>query len=194
MLIRERALALRQFFSSIPGVHACSIVGSLAGGSYDAYSDIDLEVDVSGMDNAMFALAVPELLQRRYSLLYADYAPSLVPQKYVVTAVLFPDYPFMTADISCVATPHFASVSRAELSARNNLYTHTCKVFTINLKHMLRGVPCRRDVERMYMRFLGPDASPCEEWEMMRQTLSKLRADAEPPYKILLSKLEAYMP
>lgn len=194
MLTQERAFALCQFFSSFPGVQTCKIVGSLAAGSYDAYSDIDLEIDVSGLDNGMFALEVPGLLQRRYAPLYTDYASSLAPQKYVVSAALFPDQPFMMVDIACVATPHSSAVSPAELSARNSLYAHTCKVFTINLKHMLRGVPCRRDIERMYLRFLGPDAEPCEEWEMLRQTLSKLQADAAPSCQILLSKLETYMP
>lgn len=194
MLTQERAFSLCQFFSSFPGVQTCKIVGSLAAGSYDAYSDIDLEIDVSGLDNGMFALEVPGLLQRRYAPLYTDYASSLAPQKYVVSAALFPDQPFMMADIACVATPHSSAISPAELSARNSLYAHTCKVFTINLKHMLRGVPCRRDIERMYLRFLGPDAEPCEEWEMLRQTLSKLQADAAPSCKILLSKLETYMP
>ena len=48
-------------FEKIPEVNFCKIYGSLSRGDYDEYSDIDIEVDVSGYDNGRFLKRVPEI-------------------------------------------------------------------------------------------------------------------------------------
>lgn len=193
-MIRERAAALCRYLSGLPGVRSCRLAGSVAAGTFDAYSDIDLELDVSGLDNGVFALELPALLNRRYPVLYADYAPSLAPQKYVVTAALFPDAPFLLADVSCVAMPHCRTVSQAALAARNNLMTHTLKVFTINLKHALRGNDCRRDIARMYARLTDGDASLPSCREMLYETFRWLESRADETSAGLLRALARELP
>lgn len=49
------------FLQGIPGVKSTVIIGSLAKCNFDKYSDIDIEVDVSGMDNGQFLMELPKL-------------------------------------------------------------------------------------------------------------------------------------
>ena len=52
--------------------------------------------------------------------------------------------PFWVVDITCTANPHCTAVTKRELSALNNLYDHTLKLFTANLKHYIRGTDWQR--------------------------------------------------
>ena len=60
-------------------VKNCTIYGSLSTNQFDEYSDIDIEVDVSGSDNGAFVLKAANLLNEIYPVIYSDYAPSLLP-------------------------------------------------------------------------------------------------------------------
>jgi predicted nucleotidyltransferase len=48
-------------------INSCKIHGSLSGEICDKYSDIDLQVDVSGYDNGKMVLMLPYILQRHFS-------------------------------------------------------------------------------------------------------------------------------
>lgn len=157
--LKHRADEVMAHLTALPQVQKVTLYGSVAAGTYDVLSDIDIEVDVSGYDNGRFALDLPALLSGRLPILYADYAPSLAPDKYIVTLSIDEQNPFLTVDLDCVAVPHCSNVLRQELSSRNTLPTHTLKVWTANLKHFCRGIPCRRDIERMAGR-LGIEDIP----------------------------------
>jgi len=71
------ASSVRSYFSSFPEIKDCIIYGSVANGGFDEYSDVDVEIDVSGCDNSLYALKIPGLLDRLYPVVFFDYAPSL---------------------------------------------------------------------------------------------------------------------
>lgn len=147
--LRKKAALLMETLHQIPGVKRCTLYGSLAENRDDRLSDIDIEVDVSGLDNGVFVLNLPELLKEKLQICYVDYAPSLAPEQYVVSLALDAQNPFLIADIRCSADPHSKSISRNELSSRNNPYTHILKLWTANLKHYARGNDCAGDIRRM---------------------------------------------
>ena len=106
MELIDYANELCSFLASIPEIKHCFLYGSLSKGTDDEYSDIDIEIDVSGIDNGMFLTKVSNILSQKYQVVFIDYAPSLAPEKYVVSAAISTFNPFMVVDICCVANPH----------------------------------------------------------------------------------------
>ena len=186
------ALKVMEFLKSMPEVKGCELYGSLKNGSGDVFSDIDLEVDVSGYDNGNFALNLAERMNEKFVVIYRDFAPSLAPEKYVVTIALDEEDPFATVDIAVTGKPHCASVSRQQLNALNNPYDHNLKLFTANLKHFLRGVDCRKDIEKMFTR-LGENPENIPEKLMLEATYTWLVKNAHVKHRRLLEEFSMYL-
>lgn len=152
----EFAGHMTDVLKTIRGVKACALYGSAADGTYDEMSDIDIEIDVSGSDNGLFILKLPHMLKKRMPVYYFDYAPSLAPEKYVVTMAVDENDPFRTVDVCAAADPHMTTVSKQLLNERNDPVSHALKLWTANLKHFSRGADCRSDIEKMAKK-LGLD-------------------------------------
>lgn len=167
------------FLKELPEVKSCNLYGSLIKGTFDEYSDIDIEIDVSGVDNSVFVTKIPELLSLKYDVVFYDYAPSLAPDKYIVSVAFNKENPFMMVDIACVAIPHCSTVSRHQLSALNNKYDHTLKLFTANLKHYLRSADCYDDIYKMYSRIFQRDNELLDEEQMLNKVYDWLKENAE---------------
>lgn len=134
---------------SLPQVNDCKLYGSLANGTYDELSDIDIEIDVSGYDNGRFMMELESLLSDRLNIIFSDYAPSLVPDKYIVSLAIDEDNPFLILDLYCTAEPHCSTVSKQQAMSANDFYTHMLKLWVANLKHYFRGQDCYDDIFRM---------------------------------------------
>ena len=191
-MLKRLAEEYTAFLQSIPAVKATKIVGSLEKGTADEYSDIDIEVDVSGSDNGRFLLELPGLLGEKYAIVYYDYAPSLAPEKYVITIALDVKNPFGYVDISCVATPFHNTVTAEELRSLNNLYDHTLMVFAANLKHYLRGAECYGDILKMYGRIFQKQSDTLSEEAMLKQVYAWLKENGEERHKEYLAGFENY--
>lgn len=135
--------------NDMPEVRSCRLYGSLSDGTYDELSDIDINVDVSGCDNGRFMLTLAERLGERICVYYSDYAPSLVPEKYIVSVAVDENNPTRVVDLCCTADPHCATVSKQQVRALNDEFSHILKLWTANWKHHVRGSDCRRDILRM---------------------------------------------
>ena len=159
MLLKESAENICDYLKTLPQVKRCALSGSLCRGNFDKYSDIDIEIDVSGTDNGQFVMEIPDLLSNKFQVIYYDYAAGLAPDKYVVSIAIDEDNPFMLADICCCAAPHCTSVSKQDLNRINNKFDHILKLFTINLKHYIRGADCCKDIQKMYKKLF--DDSVC---------------------------------
>lgn len=192
-MLKSFAEEICAFLQGIPGVNSTEIIGSLAKGNFDKYSDIDIEVDVSGMDNGQFLIELPKLLTEKYDIVYCDYAPSLAPDKYIVSFAADISNPFGFVDISCVATPHCATVSKQELQKLNHLYDHIFKLFAINLKHYLRDLDCYEDIVSMYKRICGDDIEERNEAYMLKATYAWLMENADYKQEKHLMKFEEYI-
>ena len=191
--MKEFAKDIFEFLNDIPEVKSCKIVGSLSAGNNDEFSDLDLVIDVSGIDNGVFLTKLPKLFEEKYDVIFYDYTPSLAPDKYIVSIAINKTNPFMIVDVSCVATPHFDSVSKQELASLNNKYDHTLKLFVANLKHLLRGMDCYDDIYKMYSRIFRRDLEAYDEEWMMQEVYGWLQENAESRHEEYLALLEGYL-
>jgi len=192
-MIKEFAKEICDFLMTIPEVRSCNLYGSLSKGTFDEFSDIDIAIDVSGTDNGLFITKLPESLSKEYDIVFYDYAPSLAPEKYIISVAINTENPFMVVDISCVATPHCDNVSKQDLAALNNRYDHTLKLFTANLKHYLRGAECYDDIMKMYSRIFGKETEIYDEEEMLKAVYHWLEENAESQHEDYVSVLGEYM-
>lgn len=167
--LRNTAEKCIEIISTLPVVKSCEIYGSIAKGTEDELSDIDIKVDVSGYDNGKFMLEVPHILKNELGIIYSDFAPSLAPEQYIVSNAISIENPFTIVDINCVAEPHVTTVSKQQLS--NDIYTHTLKVWIANMKHFARGIDCYNDVVRMANRLRIEDVDSKIEEELLADTL-----------------------
>lgn len=169
--LRDTANNIITFLNEIPGVRECTIYGSLATNTYDELSDIDIEIDVSGCDNGQFMLELVELLKGKFSIYYSDYAPSLIPDRYIVSIAVDKDNPFLIVDLCCSAEPHCTTVTKQQASEKNDKYTHIIKLWTANLKHYVRGNECYDDIVRMAQKIEVEDSNTIGEAEILEKTL-----------------------
>lgn len=172
--------------NELDAVKSCTLYGSLAAGTHDALSDIDIEVDVSGFDNGKFMLELPKLLKGKIDIYYVDFAPSLIPERYIVSIAVDDENPFMMADLCCRAEPHCATVTRQDAAERNGKHTHMLKLWTANLKHYVRGADCRNDITRMAQKLGISVAETKTEVDILSETLRWLEVNAD-------AALEKYM-
>ncbi|MBP3645007.1 MAG: hypothetical protein J6K55_01105 [Clostridia bacterium] len=176
-LIR-RAQEIITIINQIPNVKNCTLYGSLAENRDDSLSDIDIEVDISGMDNGVFALLLPELVKQKMQVFYTDYAPSLAPEQYVVSIALDEENPFLIADIRCRAYPHYGTISKEQLKDQNDPYTHMLKLWTINLKHFARDDDCSDDIHRMAAKVGIQEQRKKDKAELLMEVLHWLESNA----------------
>ena len=175
--LRAKAEWLVETLNQLPEVQQCSLYGSLVTNTADALSDIDLEIDVAGTDDAAFVLSLPDRLKEKIPVCYVDYAPSLAPERYVISLALDETNPFLIADLCCHSQPHSEALTKEELRKRNTPYTHTLKLWTANLKHYARGMDCTQEIERMAGR-IGMETAGRTQAEMLEYVLKWLEANA----------------
>lgn len=177
--LRDTANNIITFLNEIPMVRECSIYGSLATNTYDELSDIDIEIDVSGYDNGQFMLELVELLKGKFSIYYSDYAPSLIPDRYIVSIAIDKENPFLIVDLCCSAEPHCTTVTKQQASEKNDKYTHILKLWTANLKHYVRGNECHDDIVRMGQKLAIEDTDTKDEVEILERTLRWLEENVK---------------
>jgi predicted nucleotidyltransferase len=167
--IIETAQFCMNALQSLLMVKGCEQYGSVASGSYDEFSDIDILVDVSGYDNSVFMLEAPNLLQDKLPIVFYDFAPSLIPNSYIVSLAISEDNPFWIVDLKCIASPFCQTVTRQQ--AKIEPIPHTLKVWVANLKHHLRGADCYNDIMKMASRLQFTDVSEKTEARLLEETL-----------------------
>ena len=177
--MRDTANEIITLLNEIPVVKKCDIYGSLATNTHDDLSDIDIEIDVSGYDNGQFMLELVELLEGKLSIYYSDYAPSLIPDKYIVSIAIDKNNPFLIVDLCCSAEPHCTTVTKQQVIGKNDKYTHMLKLWTANLKHYVRGCECYDDIVRMARKIAVEDIDTKDEVELLEDTLCWLEENVE---------------
>jgi predicted nucleotidyltransferase len=153
----EVAESVRAILQKLPEVASVSLKGSLQSGLCDIFSDIDIVVDVSGSNDAVFARSVHRTIESAFDLHFYDWAPSLLPEKYVQTFYMR-DLPiFWNLDIEVVATPHYATLSRKDID-RDPTTAHL-KLWALNTKYFLRGREgVDGEIAELFHRVLGKPA------------------------------------
>lgn len=173
--IAEKIMAM---LDNMPEVKSCALYGSLTNDTYDELSDIDINIDVSGSDNGQFMLTLAERIGEKISVFYSDYAPSLVPEKYIVSIAIDENNPTCVVDLCCTAQPHCTTVEKQQVRALNDEFSHVLKLWTANWKHHIRGMDCRGDILRMAARIGLASAESRSDAQLIEDTLKWLEWNA----------------
>jgi predicted nucleotidyltransferase len=161
----------------LPGVRRVYLRGSLAGGTVDRFSDVDVGVDVSGSDNGAFALALADRLRTDLPIEFVDWARSLLPGAYVQSFYLRGRPIFWNVDVDCAATPHVPSVR----SVPQDPIDHCLKLWALTAKHCLRGEEgAREEIERLARRVQADESSGGRGAGLMRAVLARLAKTSRP--------------
>lgn len=176
--LKDKAKEIIKILNEVPAVKNCKIYGSLFSNTCDELSDIDIEVDVSGTDNGQFMLSLVEFLKDKVKIYYSDYAPSLIPDAYIVSVAIDETNPFLVVDLRCSASPHCTTVTREEVAGLNNKFSHILKLWTANLKHFARKVDCFGDIVRMSTK-INIDTYGKDEKQLLHETLLWLENNAQ---------------
>lgn len=177
--LRYRADEIITVLNEIPVVQKCTVYGSLATNTHDELSDIDITIDVSGYDNGQFMMNLVEMIRDKLHIYYFDYAPSLVPDQYIVSIAIDKDNPFLIVDLCCCAEPHCTTVTKQQVLGKNKKDSHILKVWTANLKHFVRGSECYDDIVRMAKKVSIEDIDSKDEIELLDETLRWLEENIE---------------
>ena len=191
MDLKGKAEEIMGILNNLPQVKSCKIYGSISNGSTDELSDIDIEVDVSGTDNGQFMLELIDKIKDKIEIVYSDFAPSLIPRYYVVSAVIDKTNPFSIVDFRCVANPHFSTVTNKQAKNLNNVFSHILKLWTINLKHYVRGKDCYDDIVYMANKL---DIDTCNKTgqEILKSTLLWLEENADDKFIDFIETCKIY--
>lgn len=176
--LRNKAQEILAILSEMTEVNHCTIYGSLSTDTCDELSDIDINIDVSGSDNGQFMIRLVEMLKEKLRVYYYDYAPSLIPDKYIVSVAIDEYNPFLIVDLQCSAEPHYTTVTKQQVAQLNNKFTHILKLWTANLKHYTRGVECYDAIVHMAHKLKLDDIDIKEETELLEDTLCWLECNA----------------
>lgn len=191
MKLQEKAEEIVGILKGLPQVKKCKIYGSLTNETYDELSDIDIEIDVSGEDNGKFMLRLVDLLKEKLDIIYSDYAPSLIPQYYIVSVAIDKTNPFLIVDFRCSANPHCITVTKKLVKSLNDNYSHILKLWTANLKHFARKKDCYSDIVNMANK-LDIDVVEKTEKELLYQTLLWLENNAKDKFKDFVETCKRY--
>ena len=176
--IKAIANGICEYLLTIKEINNCKIYGSINENIFDEYSDIDIELDVSGYDNSIFVTKIPEIMSKKYPIIYYDYARSLMPSKFIVSMAISEKNPFLIVDIDCKAIPHMNTLKKDD-NYVNNKFTHIIKLFIANYKHYIRGNKCEKDILRMYKNIYNDEVKIKD---MLLMTYKWLIENAEEKY------------
>jgi predicted nucleotidyltransferase len=118
-----------------PRVVTVSYYGSIAAGSADRYSDIDIEVRLQNTSDRAFAEALPELLQPVGATLVEAWSVGALPDLFART-FYFTEYPlFWHVDIACKSSDHVDGADLKQMYHWSQIY----KIWVDVLSNFLRG-------------------------------------------------------
>lgn len=139
ILQKQKANEIIQFLSEQEFTKSCKLHGSLGRVKYDHFSDIDLQLDVSGYDNGKILLMLPYIIGKEFPIVYTAFAPKFAPDLYLVSFAFLNYDIFHFIDIECIATPHNSSVTKDEIVKVTDFTGLYVKLLIGCLKKHLRG-------------------------------------------------------
>ncbi|MBN1592753.1 MAG: nucleotidyltransferase domain-containing protein [Candidatus Coatesbacteria bacterium] len=148
------------------------LIGSVADGTQDEYSDIDLLIQDDSRPPYENVELASTIIEASLGLLLRDWARSLIPDKYLINQFL-PGVPiFWWIDIGCLSSPEYDDLSPFEIDW--DLNEHFAKLIMMSAKHYLRGDLDRLCIRQIHRRLFrdAPDDLPVK--ELFRQIYDRI--------------------
>lgn len=148
---RADAGRILQTLRALDFVESARLTGSFSRGDADRYSDIDIALTPRGMAPDAALLHSCEALKREHEVLWLDFAPSLMPRKFVASLFFAGgDNPFRYVDVALEGDGETTCPREA---FANDPAAHLVKLWLMNFKHGLRGTKgFETDFARMLRR------------------------------------------
>ena len=166
--IADQAISL---LKSSGNFSEAKLIGSVAVGSHDEMSDIDILVESETRPPWKNVELASEVIAEAMGVILSDRAGALIPEKYQISHFL-PDNPvFWYIDIGCMRS------SRYEYTARDHIDEdkdeHLAKLLVMNAKHYLRGNKKRLRIRELFGRACDGEL-PSSEWETFKQVYESI--------------------
>ena len=184
-----KANEIKEYLEKFDFIKSCEISGSLKEGSSDCYSDIDLRINVNGSDNGKVLLMLPQLLSKKFEIIYTAFAPRFAPDLYIVSFGFKNMDIFHFVDIECIAEPHIASLSKEEIKQINNMKSLKLKLYIGLLKKILRN----KDISDELSFFLKKKITISNSKKVLKDEFYKLYEIVNTDMKSLIKKGLEYL-
>lgn len=176
------------YLKEFPFTKSCNLHGSLSLDKYDEYSDIDIQIDVSGSDNGKILLMLPYLINKKFPLAYTAFAPRFAPDLYVVSIAILDENIFHFIDIECIASPHISSLSKDEILNITDFSALKLKLLIGCLKKYLRGIECSEEI-----KFIIKDSSSDKISTMLEKAFQDIAINSTDTIKAICEKSIEYL-
>lgn len=167
---------------------SCNLHGSLKSGDFDIYSDIDVQLDVSGFDNGKILLMLPYLINKRFPLAYTAFSPKFAPDLYVVSVAIIDENIFHFIDIECIASPHVSALSKDEILSITDFTALKLKLLIACLKKHLRGMDCLDEI-----RFITKDSSSASIPALLTKSFQEISLNSADVIKTICTQAIEYL-
>ena len=147
---KELIVKMIGLFNTFPEIKSTKLHGSMTTANFDKFSDIDFQIDVSGIDNGNFMLKLPEILSKNMPIGYVAFAPRFIPDLYLTTIYFKDTDIFNFVDIECIATPHIKSITKEEIKKHAYKENVFLKLSINVLKGILRNKPNYQEILGIY--------------------------------------------
>lgn len=132
---KEYADVLIRHFKHSGQFGSARIIGSLASAQFDAFSDIDIELQIKSPNPVCTVRRGLDVIRQHFPVCFYDWAKSLAPERVLMSVYIEDVSPFWNIDISVVTAPNSA-VDGGTLE--QNAHLHALKLWLIDARSFLR--------------------------------------------------------
>lgn len=132
---KEYADVLIRYFKRSGQFGSARIIGSLASDQFDAFSDIDIELQIKNTDPVSTVRTSLDVIRQHYPVCFYDWARSLAPERVLMSVYLEEVSRFWNIEISVVTATDSAVDGR---TFEENAHLHALKLWLIDAKSFLR--------------------------------------------------------
>ena len=171
---------LTEALGALQGVASVGLRGSLARGTGDRYSDIDLTVGFPRDRVSCAGRWVIAAVEAAFPVELVDWAPSLLPDSPVITFFLEGLPIFWTVDVSIDAPPELRDM--VPDMVHNDPMGHLLKLWTATLKHTIRNDPrSTPEIQKVWLHAVGDAPCPPGGFPALAGALQAVRASGRFP-------------
>jgi len=115
------------------------VVGSRVEQTADVYSDVDLLLTINDIPPDIALYKLTESVKAKFQPVWYDFANSLMPDKFLVSAFIGGDNPFAFYDVGILNSDKELIYDKTMFE--NDYWIHLTKLWVMNYKYMMRDAP-----------------------------------------------------
>ena len=142
-------------------------------GTADAYSDIDVVVVFPATDAQVASSQVVQAIESAFSVLFHDWATSLLPEQIIVSFFLSDVPLFRHVDVEIEVAPEHRNLTPQE--AVNDEVGHALKLWIVTCKHVIRNDPrTQPELDNLWSRSFPGQTMPDSSFQALSSLLNAI--------------------